>query len=343
MHYRSLTYSARELADQSGCSLLGDGSIQINDLCSIDYPKRGSLSFIKSDSREVVSKLLSTLQAPAGAIVPSKVAPAEAPHGIALLLAENSFAAFVGLVPLFYEEVAHAKGVHPTAIIDPSAKIDPAASIGAYCVIGARSSIGKNVSLLPHVRVYQDVTIQDSVTIYSGASIRSNTSIGARSIIHDNAVIGADGFGYIPDPKCGLRKVPQLGYVEIGTDVEIGANTCIDRGAFGPTKIGNGVKIDNLAQVGHNVIIGDHSVLCGQVAIGGSTKIGQGVVIGGASGVADHLEIVSGVRLGGKAGVTTSLLEPGDYLGFPAVKASEWRRLQVQLRRLRAGSRKGKS
>jgi UDP-3-O-[3-hydroxymyristoyl] glucosamine N-acyltransferase len=146
-------------------------------------------------------------------------------------------------------------------------------------------------------------------------------------------VIGADGFGYIPNPPRGLRKVPQVGSVKIGSDVEIGAHTCIDRGAFGSTTIGHGTKIDNLVQIGHNVSIGSHCLVCGQAAIGGSTKIRDGVVVGGAASIADHLELVSGVRLGGRSGVTTSLLEPGDYMGFPAVKATDWRRQQVLLRR----------
>jgi UDP-3-O-[3-hydroxymyristoyl] glucosamine N-acyltransferase len=342
MHYRSLTYTARELAERACCSLVGDGNIHISDLTSLDHPKAGAVTFIKTDSEDVVAKHLSTLRAPAAVILPKKVAPSSAPEGIAVLVAEDSFATFVGLVPLFYQEVSYPAGIHPTAVIDPSAHVDPSASIGAYCVVGARSSIGKNVSLLPHVRVYEDVTIHDGARLYSGVSIRSGTSIGARTVIHDNAVIGADGFGYLPDATCGLKKVPQVGHVEISSDVEIGANTCIDRGAYGPTRIGRGVKIDNLVQIGHNVTIGDFTVVCGHAAIGGSTKIGQGVVIGGCTGLADHLEIVSGVRVGGGSAVINSLLEPGDYIGYPAVKAAQWRRIQVKLRREISGGQKNK-
>ncbi len=343
MRYRSTSYTTKQLAETAKGRLLGETDTVISDLCSLDHAKAGSVTFIKSESAELVVKQLSLLPTPVVVLVPEKLTPTTIPSGISLILVPDSYGAFLNLVPLFYEEQLLKAKVHETAVIDPTAEVDSTASIGAYCVIGPRSKIGRDAVLLPHVRIYEDVTIQDNVRIYSGVSIRANTVIGARTIIHDNAVIGADGFGYTPDPAIGLRKVPQVGNVIIGSDVEIGAGTCIDRGAFGPTTIAQGAKIDNLVQIGHNTSIGEFSIVCGQAAIAGSCKIGKSVVVGGGVGIADHLEIVSGVRLGGRAGVTTSLLEPGDYLGFPAVKANDWRRMQVQMRRLIKGGRYAKS
>lgn len=343
MRYRSTSYTAKQLAEIAKGRLLGETDTVTSDLCALDYAKAGSVTFIKSNSAEQVTKQLALLPTPLVVLVPEKLTPPTIPFGISLILVPDSYGAFLNLIPLFYEESPLKARVHETALIDPTAEVDSTASIGAYCVIGPRSKIGQGSVLHPHVRIYEDVTILDSVRIYSGVSIRANTVIGARTIIHDNAVIGADGFGYTPDPAEGLRKVPQIGNVIIESDVEIGAGTCIDRGAFGPTIIAKGAKIDNLVQIGHNTSIGEYSIVCGQAAIAGSCKIGRRVVVGGGVGIADHIEIVSGVRLGGRAGVTTSLLEPGDYLGFPAVKANAWRRMQVQMRRLIKGSRSSKS
>lgn len=342
MHYRSLSYSVQALADAAQAKPLGDTSIQISNLSSIETPQPDTVTFIRADSAEFVAKRIASLPTPMAVIVPEKAAPKVAPAGIALLVAKESYAAFLNLVPLFFEEPKFEAGIHPSAILHPTAAVHPTASIGAHCSIGARTVVGRNSVLMANVNVYEDVSIGDSVTIHCGASIRSHSVLNARVTIHNNAVIGADGFGYTPDPTVGPRKVPQVGNVIIGSDVEIGANTCIDRGAFGPTTIGRGTKIDNLVQIGHNTSIGEFCIICGQAAIAGSTKIGAKVVVGGSVGIADHLEIVSGVRLGGRAGVTSNILEPGDYMGFPAIKAAEWRRTQVQLRKLNRESRKVK-
>jgi len=173
--------------------------------------------------------------------------------------------------------------------------------------------------------------------LYSGVAIREGSRIGTNVIIHNNSVIGSDGFGYLQDPKVGLRKVPQVGTVEVGDYVEIGANTTIDRGAVGSTIIGPHTKIDNQVQIGHNVVLGSHCVVCAKVGIAGSCKVGSGVVFGGGVGVADHVTIVSGVRLSGYSGVYSDILEPGDYMGVPAIKAGTYRRQQAIISRMTKG------
>jgi UDP-3-O-[3-hydroxymyristoyl] glucosamine N-acyltransferase len=327
-------YPLSHLAAQINGATVGDPELTITGLCSLDDAKPNHLCFIRANSEESFMRALANLPAQSAAIVTTALAPKEPlKNGASLILVQEPYPSFLDLVPLFFVHSRPEPGIHPSAVVHDTAHVGRGASIGAHCVIGARVVIGQDALLFPSVTVYDDVVIGDSVILYSGTSIRDGSRIGDRVIIHDHAVIGADGFGYIPDPKRGLRKVPQIGFVSIGNDVEIGAQTCVDRGAFGATIIGNGSKIDNLVQIGHNVIIGSHCIICGQAAIGGSTKIHDGVVVGGAASLADHLEIARGVRLGGRAGVTNSILEPGDYMGFPAIKAGEWRRQQAQIRR----------
>ena len=328
------SYQLSELAHHVGGTIVGDPSLQISGLCSLEDAFPHQVTFIRSASAETVQRELAKLSKTSAVIVPEQVAPSAAEaEGPSLVIVKESYTSFLNLIPLFFEETKSAPGIHPSAVIDPSATIAEGASIGNGCFIGAHTSIGKNVTMHPHARVYEDVTIGDGVTLHAGVSIRNGTQIKHRVTIHDNSVIGADGFGYTPDSTVGLRKVPQLGIVQIESDVEVGANTCIDRGAFGPTIIGQGTKIDNLVQIGHNVTIGEFSVVCGNAAIGGSTKIGNQVVIGGKVGIADHLVIVDGCRIGGGASVLNSLTEKDDYLGVPAIPAREWRRIQVTLRR----------
>lgn len=328
------SYPLAHLAEHIGGTVVGDPTLTISGLCTLEAPLPHNITFIRSNSADTVAREIGKLSSTSAAIIPEQLTPTtRPPQGPSLILVRESYASFLNLIPLFFEETKAAPGIHPTAIVDTTATIGEGASIGAGCVIGARTSIGKNFTMYAHAHIQEDVTIGDGVTLHGGVSIRNGTQIQDRVTIHDNTVIGADGFGYTPDPKVGLRKVPHLGIVQIDSDVEIGANTCIDRGAFGQTIIGQGTKIDNLVQIGHNVTIGRFSILCGNAAIGGSTKIGDRVVIGGKVGIADHLTIADGVRIGGGSGVTTSLTESGDYTGFPAIRASEWRRLQVTLRK----------
>jgi len=335
------SYPLAHLAEHVGGTVVGDPTLIISGLCTLETPLPNQITFIRSASADTVHREVGKLSSTSAVIIPEQLAPTErTPEGPSLILVQESYASFLNLIPLFFSNVEVAPGIHPSAIIDPSATIAPDARIGACCVIGARTSIGKGFTMYTHARIQEDVVIGDSVTIHSGVSIRNGTQIKDRVTIHDNTVIGADGFGYTPDPKLGLRKVPQLGIVQIESDVEIGANTCIDRGAFGPTIIGQGTKIDNLVQIGHNVTIGRFSILCGNAAIGGSTKIGNQVVISGKVGIADHLTIVDGVRIGGGTAVITSLKQSGDYMGFPAIPAAEWRRLQVTLRKSTRSARK---
>ena len=210
-------------------------------------------------------------------------------------------------------------GVHPTAVADSTAVIGEGAAIGAGCYIGPGVVIGANTKLYPNVTVLDDTSIGSQTVIWPGTVIRERCRIGNYCIIHPNVTIGADGFGYRPSPDGqGLVKIPQIGTVEIGDGVEIGAGSCVDRGKFSATKIGDGTKIDNLVQIGHNCKLGRFCVMSGQSGLAGSVTLGDGVMMGGGARVKDHVTIGDGAKLGGNTGVLSDVAPGKTLLGVPA-------------------------
>jgi UDP-3-O-[3-hydroxymyristoyl] glucosamine N-acyltransferase len=251
---------------------------------------------------------------------------------VAQIIVGNPQLALIKLVPDFYESVTNPTGVSPLAAVDPSAEIGADCYVGPFVAIGPFVKIGPRSVIHSHVVIYQGVKIGEEATIHAGAVIREDCEIGNRCTVLSGAVIGSEGFGYLPGENGKLIAVPQVGTIKIGDDVDIGANSCIDRAALGETVIGRGSKIDNLVQIGHNVQLGRSVIVCGQAGIAGSTKIADGVIVGGGAGIADHAEIVSGVRIGAASGVIGSISEPGDYVGFPALPIQQWRKINAQLR-----------
>lgn len=210
-------------------------------------------------------------------------------------------------------------GIHSTAVVDSTAEIGSGASIGAGCYIGPGVVIGANTKLYPNVTVLDDTSIGSETIIWSGTVIRERCRIGNHCIIHPNVTIGADGFGYRPSPDGrGLVKIPQIGTVEIGDGVEIGAGSCVDRGKFSATSIGDGTKIDNLVQIAHNCKLGRSCVIAGQSGLAGSVTLGDGVMMGGGARVKDHVTIGAGARLGGNTGVISDVAPGKTLLGVPA-------------------------
>jgi UDP-3-O-[3-hydroxymyristoyl] glucosamine N-acyltransferase len=255
-----------------------------------------------------------------------------APKATALLLSEDPYRAYALTAQYFYPFVPQASSVSPLATIDDSAQI------GANCVIAAGAFIGRGVSVGDDCIIGANAVISDGVQIGHGSRVGalcslSHTLVGERVIIHRGVHIGQDGFGFALG-RGGHIKVPQLGRVVIENDVEIGAGTCIDRGTGPDTIIGEGTKIDNLVQIGHNVVIGKHCVIVAQVGVAGSTRIGDGSVIGGQVGVAGHLKVGSGVRIAAKAGVTNDLPNGASYGGYPAIPIKDWHRQTVAVAKL---------
>ena len=225
------------------------------------------------------------------------------------------------------------QGVDERAVIGPSCNIHKEVTIGAGAVVGKGCKIGRHVHIHPGVVIGRDVEIGDETVIFPNVVIYDGCRVGKRVRIHAGAVIGADGFGYAQGPQ-GMVKIPQVGRVVIEDDVEIGANTTIDRAAIGETRIGKGTKIDNLVMIAHNVSLGPHCVIVSQVGISGSTRVGQGVMMGGQVGVVGHIEIGDGARIGAKSGVPHSI-SPGETVsGIPAMPHLKWLRMVNALKRL---------
>ena len=211
--------------------------------------------------------------------------------------------------------------IHPTAVIDASAKVGAGTRIGANAFIGPNVVLGENVTIYPNVTILDECTIGNNTTIWPGAVVRERCHVGAHCILHPNCTIGADGFGFRPCPEKGLAKIPQIGNVVLGNYVEIGANSSVDRGKFSSTILGDGCKIDNLVQIGHNSILGKFCIMAGNSGLAGSVTLGNGVIIGGSASIKDHTTLGDGVTIGAGSGVTGDVEAGKTMLGYPAVEA----------------------
>ena len=211
--------------------------------------------------------------------------------------------------------------IHPTAIIDASAKIGVGTRIGANVYIGPNVVLGENVTIYPNATILDECTIGKNTIIWSGVVVRERCHVGAYCILHPNCTIGADGFGFRPCPERGLVKIPQIGNVILGNNVEIGANSSVDRGKFSSTILGDGCKIDNLVQIGHNSILGKYCIMAGNSGLAGSVTLGNGVIIGGSASIKDHLTLGDGVIIGAGSGVAADVPAGKTMLGYPAVEA----------------------
>lgn len=235
---------------------------------------------------------------------------------------------FSPITPIFHQKI------HPTAVIDTSAIIGENAEIGANVYIGPFAKIGANTRIYPNVTILDESTIGDRTVIWSGTVVRERCHIGTDCIIHPNATIGADGFGFRPCLERGLAKIPQIGNVVIGNFVEIGANTCVDRGKFSSTILGDGCKIDNLVQIGHNSVLGKYCIMAGNSGLAGSVTLGNGVIIGGSASIKDHTTIGDGATVGAGSGVIANIEAGKVVLGYPAVDARDTLKLWAILKRL---------
>lgn len=312
-----------DIAQQVGGTLEGDGELEIRGVAGIRDAADGEISFIANP--KYASQAAET---GASAVIVSDDWTAECPA--ALIRTPNPDAAFAQAAALFYTPVPlPAEGIHPSAVVAEGVELGPGVRVGPLCVIEAGVKIGTGTVISAQCYIGHQVQIGENCLIYPQVSMRESATIGSRTIIHNGTVVGSDGFGYSVDGDGIRTKIQQIGTVQIGDDVEIGANVTIDRARFGKTRIGNGVKIDNLVQIAHNVTIGDHAVIIAQVAIAGSATLGRRVIMAGQSAVAGHLEVGEGAVIGAKAGVTKDVA-PGEYvLGFPAVPASVFKRRQA--------------
>lgn len=316
-----------DLAQYLGARFEGDGDCVITGMRSLDKAQPGTISFLLSKQYQ---KYLETTKASA-VVLPDDFTGTVACNAIYMA---NPNVAYAKLAQLFSKKKSFKPGVHPSAVVGEGCQIDASVSIGPNCVIGANVTIAANTVLAANVVIDDYCVIGRDCQIFANVSIYDSVKIGDRVLVHSGAVIGADGFGMIND-RGSWQKIPQLGAVSIGNDVEVGANTTIDRGAMEDTVIEDGVKLDNLIMIAHNVHIGAHTAIAGCVGIAGSTKIGKHCMIGGATGIADHLEICDQVMFTGNCFVTKSITESGVYSsGLPAQPREKWQRSVVQFRRL---------
>jgi UDP-3-O-[3-hydroxymyristoyl] glucosamine N-acyltransferase len=247
---------------------------------------------------------------------------------------DDPYVSALQTVKIFYPEAEpRLVGIHPSAVIAKSAKLGKEVGIGAGAVIEENAVLGDRVSIGPNAVIEKDVVIGDDSRIHANVTIRHHCKVGKRVIIHPGAVIGAEGFGFAPT-EGRFEKIPQVGIVVIEDDADIGANTCIDRAFLGATRIGRGVKLDNLIQIAHNVEVDDHTVIAAQTGISGSTRIGKGVMMGGQVGITGHIEISDGVKIGAQSGVTKGFPPGATIFGYPARPIMETKRIEACLVRL---------
>ncbi len=303
-----------------------DAETEITGVSGIEEAASGQITFIANAKYAAAAK---TTQA--SAIIVDEKFPFP---GRPVLRTRNPQLAYARAIELFFTPPQYAPGIHPTAIIDPSAKIGPNASIGPYVVIESGVEIGANCSLRAHVTIYSDVKIGSNFFAHSHVSIRENCQIGDNVLLHNGVVIGSDGFGFAKDDQGRWYKIQQSGKVVIEDDVEIQANSCIDRASLGETRICRGTKIDNLVQVGHNCSVGENALLCSQVGLAGSTEIGKNVILAGQVGVAGHCRIGDGAIATAQTGIPNDVTPGTIVSGYPAIDNKQWLRSVAVFTRL---------
>jgi UDP-3-O-[3-hydroxymyristoyl] glucosamine N-acyltransferase len=330
-----------ELVRRFGGEVVGDRAQTVGGLAPLDQAGPQQLAFLANP--KYLSQV-ETTRAGAVLIAPVDLDKLGSREGRNFIVTPNPYAYFARVAQMFIDLAAPKTpaGVHPSAVIDPAAQVAPSAVVGPHVVVEAGAVVGEHARLDANVFVGRGTQIGEGSHLYSNVSVYHGCRIGPRVIIHAGAVIGSDGFGFAPDfvgegdARTGSWvKIPQVGGVSIGADVEIGANTTIDRGAMADTVIEECVKIDNLVQIGHNCKIGAYTVVAGCAGIAGSTTIGRHCMIGGAVGIAGHVTLADHVIVTAKSGVSKSLLKPGMYTSaFPAVDHADWNRSAALLRNL---------
>ena len=331
-----MEFSAQQIAALLGGQLYGNANAMVSDVAPIESADAKHLTFLTDE------KYLPYLQnTKAGVVlitrnlVEGKIAfpEGEGKAGGAVILVDNARGAMGQLLSMVSKAMFPAKkGIEQPSFISEGVVVPEDAYVGAFTYIGKNVRLGAGVQIYPNVYIGDNVVIGDGTILYAGVRVYANCQIGKACILHAGVVIGADGFGFEPDAQGVNQKIPQIGNVIIEDDVELGANTCVDRAMMGSTIVRKNVKVDNLVQIAHNVEVGESSFLCAQVGIAGSTKVGKHCILTGQVGVAGHIEITDNCIFGAQSGVSGSVRKPGMYMGSPAIDASIWRRAAVKFK-----------
>lgn len=316
----------RELAVRLDCRLEGDGDLEIARVAGIRDAEPGDITFLANAKYE---KALAATRA--SAVILRDDAP---PAPCAMLRTSNPYLAFARAIGALHAQPGPQVGIHPTAVLAPTARLGSGVSIGAHVVVGEGTTIGDRTVVMPNVTIGPDTHIGADCLIHANVSLRERVTIGNRVVLQNGVVVGADGYGFVRRPDGTHEKIPQVATVVIEDDVELGANTTVDRPAVGATRIGAGTKIDNLVMIGHGVTVGRNVLLAAQVGIAGSTELADDVVFGGQVGVGGHLTIGRGAIAVGQSGVTHSLDAGVMVAGYPAIASRDWRKASVIFHRL---------
>lgn len=328
-----MNITSGELAAALGAELHGDNSVKLSNIKPLNDAQGGDLSFLTAPrERDKWTELLEFAKnSKAGALL---VPEFQDQIDNVQIVTPDPMKAIIMLASKYYRAPRDFEGIHPKAVVHESAEIADNVSIGAGAVISAGASIGEGTVIHPNVVLYPKVTVGKNCIIHACAVLREMVTLGDDCLVQPNAVIGSDGFGYVPDPELGHRRIPHIGSVEFADGVDIGANSAVDRATLGKTTIGRGTKIDNLVQIGHNVKIGEATLVCGNVGIAGSSTIGNQVVIGGMTGVGDHSVLGDRLRIAGNSGVQGTYEGDQDVAGERAFPVAEWFRSITSFRKL---------
>jgi len=307
-----MKFTAQQIAEILNGEIVGNAEVEVNSLAKIEEGKKGDLCFL---ANEKYTPHIYTTKASIVIVNTSFISETEITS--TLIKVEDAYSSFSQLLELYNKMQFNELGISKKADIDKNSSIGDTVFVGAFTSICEGVTIGNNVKIHPNCYIGKNVTIGDNSIIYPNVSIYHNCKIGDNNIIHSGVVIGSDGFGFAPNAENNYDKISQIGNVIISDDVEIGANTTIDRATMGSTKIGKGVKLDNLIQIAHNVEVGDHTVIAAQAGVAGSSKIGKNCMIGGQTAVSGHLTIADEVKIAGQSGIASSIKQVGKIVQGP--------------------------
>ncbi|MFO7574420.1 MAG: UDP-3-O-(3-hydroxymyristoyl)glucosamine N-acyltransferase [Bacteroidales bacterium] len=325
-----MEFTAVMIADYLGGTISGDPGVKVHTIARIEEGREGALSFLANPKYEqYIYTTASSIVLVNDDFVPSS------PVKATLVKVRDSYKAFASLLTLYEQSKPVKKGIHPTAVIEESARIGKDVYIGPYVCIGENVTVGDNCSIYAHASIGDNSKLGNACRLYYGVKVYHECIIGNNCTIHAGSVIGADGFGFAPQSETEFMKIPQIGNVILEDNVEIGANTCIDRATIGSTIIRKGVKLDNLIQIGHNVEIGENTVMAGQTGIAGSTRIGKNCMFAGQVGIMGHISVADETKIGAQSGIAGAVKNPGTTLiGSPAMDYHGFMKSWVIFRKL---------
>lgn len=324
-----MTFTAKQIAELLKGTIVGDENVSVNRLSKIEEGEPGSISFLANPK---YTHHIYTSQA--SVVIVDEGFVQEKPVVSTLIKVKNAYMAFAELLDFYNKIKMDKKGVSDRAFVSDSAQLGKDVYLGAFAFIGENARIGDNTKIYPQVYVGDNVTIGNNTTLFPGVKIYSDVMIGNNCTLHAGVVVGADGFGFAPQDDNNYKKIAQIGNVIIEDDVEIGANTTVDRATLGSTIIRKGVKLDNLIQIAHNVEVGENTVIAAQSGIAGSAKVGRNCMIAAQVGIVGHLTVGNNVKIAGQSGVSSSVKDDAVVFGSPAFDAGKYKKSYIHFRNL---------